>query len=80
MELRNSATHSPTGATTLTNRSLLTALTKRAVAKQLMRAGTPKREAESVVSRLPHPQLWAKLPQHVQSQIAWKAGTTEERT
>ena len=60
----------------MTNQTLLVALTKRALAKQLMRAGTPKKEAEAVVARLPHRTQWAKLPHHVQSEIAWKAATT----
>lgn len=59
----------------MTNSTVLVALTKRAVAKQLMRAGSPKQEAESVVSRLPHHRLWAKLPLTTRAEIAWKAGT-----
>ncbi len=62
----------------MTNRALLVALTKRALATQLMRAGSPKREAEAVASRLPHHLQWAKLPQHVQSEIAWKAATSRK--
>ncbi|EPG8078111.1 MULTISPECIES: hypothetical protein [Stenotrophomonas maltophilia group] len=62
----------------MTNRSLLVALTKRALAKQLMRAGSPKKEAEAAASRLPHRLQWAKLPQHVQSEIAWKAATSRK--
>lgn len=62
---------------TRANRTLRIALTKRAVTKQLMRAGSPRKEAEQVVARLPHAQLWRKLPAHVQSEIAWKAGKAE---
>ena len=62
----------------MTNRALLVALTKRALATQLMRAGSPKKEAEAVTSRLPHHLQWAKLPQHVQSEIAWKAATSRK--
>ncbi|WP_312915372.1 hypothetical protein [Stenotrophomonas sp.] len=62
----------------MTNRTLLVALTKRALAKQLMRAGSPKKEAEAVAARLPHRQLWAKLPAHVKFQITWKAATSRK--
>ncbi|HVJ38335.1 MAG TPA: hypothetical protein VM687_11125 [Stenotrophomonas sp.] len=51
------------------------ALTKRALAKQLMRAGSPKREAEQAAERLSQQERWRKLPQHVQAEIAWKALT-----
>ncbi|TDK23435.1 hypothetical protein E2F46_10980 [Luteimonas aestuarii] len=60
----------------MTNHTLKVALTKRALAKQLMRAGSPKKEAEAVAERLPHEQQWRKLPVHVQAEIAWKALTT----
>ncbi len=60
------------------NETLKVALTKRALAKQLMRAGTPKKEAEQVATRLPQRERWRKLPQHVQADIAWKAATTEK--
>lgn len=63
----------------MTNTTLLVALTKRAIAKQLMRAGSPKREAESVAERLPHHELWRKLPLTTRAAIAWKAGTTEPK-
>ncbi|HDX0922166.1 hypothetical protein N5D13_08000 [Stenotrophomonas maltophilia] len=59
---------------------LIDALTKRALAKQLMRAGCPKQEAEQVVSRLTQRERWRKLPQTVQSEIAWKVATTTEKT
>lgn len=61
----------------MSRRILLVALTKRAVAKQLMRAGCPKREAESVVARLPFRQLRQKLPASVYAGIAWKAATSK---
>lgn len=62
----------------MTNQTLKIALTKRALAKQLMRAGTPKREAEQVATRLPQKDRWKKLPLHVRAEIAWKAVTTPE--
>lgn len=61
----------------MTNHTLRVALTKRALATQLMRAGTPKKEAEAVVARLSFRRMRSKLPDHVNSEIAWKAGTTQ---
>jgi len=60
--------------------TLIGALTKRALAKQLMRAGCPKQEAEQVVSRLTQRERWRKLPLTVKSAIAWKVATTTEKT
>lgn len=59
----------------MSRETLRFALTKKALAKQLMRAGSPKREAEAVVARLPWVVQWRKLPDHVRSEIAWKVGT-----
>lgn len=59
----------------MTDKTLLVALTKRAVAKQLRRAGSPKKEAEAVVARLPFNVLRGKLPTDVYAEIAWKAAT-----
>lgn len=61
----------------MTNETLKVALTKRALSTQLMRAGAPKQDAEQITARLTHGQRWKKLPQHVRSDIAWKAATTE---
>lgn len=58
------------------------ALTKRALEKQLRRAGSPRREAEAVATRLSHKDAWRKLPTNVQAEIAWKvmqAKVREER-
>lgn len=63
-----------------TNEVLRQALTKRALAKQLMRAGCPKQEAEQVASRLSQQERWRKLPLHVKAEIAWKATTTPEKS
>ncbi|MFL4511238.1 hypothetical protein ACJ6WJ_04745 [Stenotrophomonas maltophilia] len=60
----------------ITNEVLRQALTKRALAKQLMRAGCPKQEAEQVANRLSQEERWRKLPLHVKAEIAWKANTT----
>lgn len=60
----------------MTNQTVLVSLTKRALAKQLMRAGSPKKEAEAVVARLSYWQMRRKLPLHVVAGIAWKAATT----
>lgn len=57
----------------MTNEILKIALTKRALAKQLMRAGAPKQDAEHVAERLSQAERWRKLPHHVQAEIAWKA-------
>lgn len=57
----------------MTNHVLKVALTKRALATQLKRAGCPKQEAESVTERLSQAERWRKLPVHVQAEIAWKA-------
>lgn len=61
----------------MNNETLKVALTKRALAKQLMRAGSPKQEAEQVANRLPQYQRWTKLPLHVRADIAWKSATTK---
>lgn len=61
----------------MTDKTLLVALTKRAVAKQLRRAGSPRKEAEAVVARLPFAQLRRLLPMHVYAGIAWKAATAK---
>lgn len=59
--------------------ALKIALTKRALAKQLMRAGCPKREAEAAVSRLTYREMVRKLPLHVRAEIAWKVVTAQRR-
>lgn len=51
---------------------LKVALTKRALEASLMRAGTPRREAEQVTARLPHRMQWAKLTDEQRAEIAWK--------
>lgn len=48
------------------------ALTKRSLEKQLMRAGTPRKEAEQITARLSHRDQWKKLPLGVRAEIAWK--------
>ncbi|MEA9906097.1 hypothetical protein VDG44_16355 [Xanthomonas campestris pv. raphani] len=63
----------------MTNQSLRMALTKRALAKQLMRAGSPKREAEQVAQRLTQAQRWQRLPMHVRADIAWKTLITPRK-
>jgi len=63
----------------MSKQTLTEALTKRALAKQLMRAGCPKQEAEQVANRLSQQERWRKLPLHVKAEIAWKATTTPEK-
>lgn len=53
------------------------ALTKRALETQLMRAGTPRKEAEQITARLPHRLQWSRLPEAVRSEISWKVGLRE---
>lgn len=55
--------------------SLRVALTKRALELQLMRAGSPKRDAERISARLAHIERWQKLPLRIRAEIAWKCVT-----
>jgi len=55
------------------------ALAKRALATQLKRAGSPKKEAEAIVARLTFRECWRKLPLHVRSDIAWQVLRHAER-
>ncbi len=60
----------------MTDMTLKIALTKRALSRQLRRAGVPKQDAERVAERLSQAERWRKLPHHVQAEIAWKALTS----
>ena len=62
----------------MANESLRAALTKRALEKQLMRAGSPRRAAERIVQSLSHDDRWGKLPLHVRAEIAWKCLLSEK--